>query len=360
MLKWLVLSLPHDKSQVTSRPRRWTDWEDCVLFVGTKVGLAARTSKRDMYEGLSAWLPGRTPEGVKQAISAHVVAHDIKLQHKLQTLNLPETLPELLLAWPYGHEAQAAFNKSRAQHKEIAKQLLSTLPATGASHSSAEHTVVQEIVGRRPSQQQAAAPIQSELWQLHQAMHLDHKEHLEPSPCPVVGDAVAIGSALAPLNSPPLHWPSISSPSAMTPLAPAALAPAALAPAGGHFETIETSDLPSLPEDLLSWTAEQLAHLPQDQQHLTGQYVQELLQRSLNTTAAQHTAIGGQFEGEVPDNRKQQQQQQPPAAVSAPLLAAVCRSRLVPPGPQVVTTGAGWANNAAWIANCCDAHLDGR
>jgi len=34
--------------------------------------------------GLAAWLPGRTPEGVKQAINAHVVAHNIKLNHKLQ------------------------------------------------------------------------------------------------------------------------------------------------------------------------------------------------------------------------------------------------------------------------------------
>jgi len=40
--------------------------------------------------------------------------------------------------------------------------------------------------------------------------------------------------------------------------------------------------------------------------------------------------------------------------------AAAGRARLVPPGPQVVTTGAGWANDAAWIGNCCDAHLGGR
>jgi hypothetical protein len=277
-----------------------------------------------------------------------------------------------------------------------------------------------------PAQQQAAAP-QVDLWQLHQVVHQ------EVALGAGAGDVCDDGAAAATFHG-PQHCPIISSPSAAMTMASAALNSPALAV--GTFQTIETSDLPSLPDDLLPPTAEQLAQLPQQQ--MAEQCLQGWANRSLITTGAQNAATGDQFDRrgldvnqqqwqqnasisaawdslptadtmelmlnmgspefdpfeqallltEPAQQQQQQQQRSKPqqehcaAPVTAadlshhvllqydelwrirtPLLlsqAAACRARLVPPGPQVVTTGAGWANDAAWIANCCDANLDGR
>lgn len=51
---------------------------------GYQASQVARMTRKETHEALAAWLPGRTAEGIKQAINAHVIGHEDKMLIKLR------------------------------------------------------------------------------------------------------------------------------------------------------------------------------------------------------------------------------------------------------------------------------------
>jgi len=63
-----------------------------ALLCCTVVGLC--------HAALAGWLPGRTAEGVKQAMNSHIIGHEGKMMIRLKGMKLPASFPELLELWP--------------------------------------------------------------------------------------------------------------------------------------------------------------------------------------------------------------------------------------------------------------------
>eukprot|EP00775_Hariotina_reticulata_P009518 gene9518-9683_t len=109
LLQWNTDLLYQQIPVPPAKSKRYSDWELCVLLMGYQTGKAARMTKKETYEALAAWLPGRTAEGVKQAMNSHIIGHEGKMMVRLKGLKLPASFPELLELWPDLEGLQAVY-----------------------------------------------------------------------------------------------------------------------------------------------------------------------------------------------------------------------------------------------------------
>ena len=62
-------------------------WHKMCCTQGYQASRVARMTRRETHEALASWLPGRTAEGVKQAINAHILGHEHTMLMKLRCMH---------------------------------------------------------------------------------------------------------------------------------------------------------------------------------------------------------------------------------------------------------------------------------